>query len=745
MKYNQPLYLPRNGDIELSILNRNTLEIEYCFQRTTNTSTTPWDMLSGGTFVPPSLTVTIDGVVSPVTSYSFRRRPYYAPYKGGRDLRVGYWLYVVLANNIAEGQKVVVTDPTAKLFTSLFQTRNQLRVTPLIHVNQVGYAPNYQKKAMVSYYLGSAGELDLSYLSSFNLLDANNQVVFTGQLKPRLDVGYEYTPKPYQRVLEADFTSFSVPGVYKVQVPELGVSYAFTIHNEVFLSFARTFALGLLNQRCGFQVTKPYSRHQKNACHSALANIPTPSSSFPETWSMIASETNNTVINDTNLLYPFIKSGKINITGGHHDAGDYSRYCVNSAVFIHLITSGVDNAGLGTLDNLSLPESGNGLSDLLHIAKWEADFVFNMFDDDGGVFHLVYPKTRAYELDAGLQDSNFGDEQAVWIKTTIATAAVAGALAELGSSPLFRQQFGSVIADAYIAQAKKGWTFLMNAIAKYGFTGSFQQVRGGEADHTGALCYAAASLFTATGDTQYSSKLYSWLPDAANVPWQWGWRVMYGFYGCAVRNYAFGVQSGRRVAAEVDPTYLTNCRNQVIHAGENALRDSNNSAHGGSVTYENKNYAGSSFAWFFLSEPACDLVFANAITAKPEYVNAGISNFNNIVGCNPINVSSLSGLGQRRPRVFVSNYQLNDFRTMPPNGQLRASVSAGPTYLEGYKNPDNSNELTSLVFPNEYDLNGKYPPENRYIDQFQVQDEETLCQTHARGIVLSAWLAKLSV
>jgi hypothetical protein len=61
----------------------------------------------------------------------------------------------------------------------------------------------------------------------------------------------------------------------------------------------------------------------------------------------------------------------------------------------------------------------------------------------------------------------------------------------------------------------------MNAITKYGLTTSYQQIRGGDSDHTAALCYAASSLFTATNDSQYSTKLYTWLPDSNNVPWQW--------------------------------------------------------------------------------------------------------------------------------------------------------------------------------------------------------------------------------
>src|SRR5207244_1610687 len=91
-------------------------------------------------------------------------------------------------------------------------------------------------------------------------------------------------------------------------------------------------------------------------------------------------------------------------------------------------------AGAGALDNLGLPESGDGKSDLLQEAKWEADYLAKMQDADGGFYFLVYPRDRAYEDDV-LPDH--GDPQVVWPKTTAVSAAATAALAETASSPLF--------------------------------------------------------------------------------------------------------------------------------------------------------------------------------------------------------------------------------------------------------------------------------------------------------------------
>src|SRR5204863_8643789 len=121
------------------------------------------------------------------------------------------------------------------------------------------------------------------------------------------------------------------------------------------------------------------------------------------------------------------------VTGGHHDAGDYSKYTINVAALVHLLMFNVDAIpGVAALDNLGLPESGDGISDLMQEAKREADFLAKLQDADGGFYFLVYPKNREYEFDV-LPDH--GDPQVAWPKNTSATAAAVAALAQTASAP----------------------------------------------------------------------------------------------------------------------------------------------------------------------------------------------------------------------------------------------------------------------------------------------------------------------
>src|SRR5207245_10421594 len=143
-------------------------------------------------------------------------------------------------------------------------------------------------------------------------------------------------------------------------------------------------------------------------------------------------------------LYPLVNKGMIDVSGGHHDAGDYSKYTINSALLIHALMFGVDSLpGVAALDNLGLPESGDGISDVMQEAKWEADFLAKMQDADGGFYFLVYPQNREYENNV-LPDQ--GDSQVVWPKNTSATACSVAALAQCASSPLFKKTYPTTAA-----------------------------------------------------------------------------------------------------------------------------------------------------------------------------------------------------------------------------------------------------------------------------------------------------------
>ncbi|MBL1420909.1 MAG: glycoside hydrolase family 9 protein [Alphaproteobacteria bacterium] len=97
---------------------------------------------------------------------------------------------------------------------------------------------------------------------------------------------------------------------------------------------------------------------------------------------------------------------KLDVTGGWYDAGDHGKYVVNGGISVgqllatferSLTADGMPKAGYGD-GMLAIPESGNGIPDILDEAKWELDFMLKMVVPAGKphaglVHHKVHDST----------------------------------------------------------------------------------------------------------------------------------------------------------------------------------------------------------------------------------------------------------------------------------------------------------------------------------------------------------------
>ena len=740
------LEMPPVGTHRLRILDLRVLELILVTTERPEGRPEAWDFVGADRKLllpePGRFRVTANGTRRGVKAVGFKRRVLYAPLLR-RDLRIGNALYLELDGPVPEGAAVVVENPDGTLWkpaTRFEASAGALRLSPVIHVNQVGYVPAFPKTAMVGYYLGSLGELDLSALRVFRLVEAGTgRVAFEGALAARRDHGFPYAVAPYQRVLEADFSGFRTPGEFRLVVPGLGASYPFWVHDGVAAAFARTYALGLYHQRCGAENALPFTRFVHAPCHTAPAEVPT--MAFRQVQRELTGETRNARENPrhtapplrdvSSCLYPFIRSGRVDVAGGHHDAGDYSKYTINSARLIHDLVFAADAfPGAGDLDNLGLPESGDGKSDLLQIARWETDFLVKMQDADGGFFFLVYPRDRAYENNV-LPDK--GDPQVVFPKTTAVTAAAVAALAQAASSPRFQAQFPAAAAR-YLERARRGWEFLEQARAKYGSDGSYQKIThyGDTFLHDDELAWAATELYLATGDRRFHDRLLAQFDPADPRTRRWSWVRLFDAYGCAIRSYAFAAQTGRITRDRLDPAHLAKCRREILACGAEQAERAASCAYGTSFPFETKRVR--SAGWYFPAEPAFDLAVAEQIEPRPAFRAAILGNLAYEAGTNPCNMTFLTGLGWRREREVVHQYALNDRRVLPPSGIPIGSIQGGFMDLEPYKR-----ELGQLTFPPDGDSDNPYPFYDRWGDSFNVTTE-FVAAIQSRGLAFTAHL-----
>ncbi len=742
--------LPQDGDYSIRVLTPTIIELRRILPKSSGSAFADWNFVdSSGNFNAPSTSafnVNVNGQQVAVSSVGFRRIAAFGQLTVS-DLRVEACLYLTLASPLADGQSVQVTNPDGSLWPSSLNfstSTDPLRFNPAIHVNEEGYVPSFSKVAMVGYYLGNQGEMPIDASKGFKLVNAATGVtVYTGTLTPRADTGYEVSPMPYQKVYQADFSSVTTPGQYQLVVPGMGASAPFRIDDGIAMAFARTYELGIFHQRCGFAEDLPYTRFTHAACHLLPAEVPTADSQYDFTWKTVASysggnpsQTAPQITSPSTMLYPFINQGPIDVTGGHHDAGDYSKYTIDVAQLAHSLLFTADNIpGAGSLDNLGIPESGDGISDIMQEGKWEADYVAKLQDADGGFYFIVYPKNREYE---GNVSPEYGDQQVVWPKNTSATAASVAVLAEYASSPTFKQTYPDVAAS-YLAKAKLGWQFLMNAIAKYGKDGAYQKVTfyGDEFGHNDELAWAAAAMYAATGDTQYQTQLMQWFPNPADPnTFHWTWQRMYQGWGCAIRDYAFAARSGRLSSSQLDSTYLAACEGQVTAAGDDALNGTTSSAYGTSFPVNIRHAMQT--GWFFSLETAADMAVAYQVNPKQAYIDAVVQNMNYEAGCNPINTSFVAGLGLKRPTQMVSQYRNTNRHILPPDGEPMSNVHSAFGFLPVY-----GSDLSGVSFPADGTGGGSYQLQDRYSDIWNVTTEfVTVNQGHA--LMSSAFLAGLT-
>jgi hypothetical protein len=721
---------PESGSRSVQVLTPHYLEIAVVVAGPTQTPPDgPIPPPDVPALAPADFSVTVGGEKAVVAEVGFRRRVVYAPLKK-RDPRVGNFIVLRLAEPIADNQAVVVgyNGKVPWLAGEKLTARSDPhRLSPVLHVNQVGYAPDHAKIATVGYFLGSLGELPPPAATEFHLVNVRTgEIAHRGSLTPRPERGSPW--RWYTKVLEANFSAFRTPGEYRLVVPGLGASYPFFIHEGIPAAFARTYALGFYHQRCGAENTLPFTRFAHAACHLAPVEVPTVPLRTLKGFDETAPDAD---------LYPFVRKGVFDASRGHHDAGDYSKYTINSAGLIHTLVFAVDSLrGVAPLDNLGLPESGDGKSDVLQIAKWEADFLAKMQDDDGGFYFLVYPKNRRYEDDV-LPDK--GDPQIVWPKNSAATAAAVAALAQCASSPQFKKLYPDE-AKRYLAIALRGWDFLVRAEEKHGRGETYRKFTHygdlfGDADE---IAWAACELFLATQEERFEREVRARLDPRNPGQRRWGWRRLTEGYGNAVRSYAFGASSGRVPATKLERLLLKRCEDELIAGAEDWQRATRDSAYLTSYPEATKRVVGG--GWFFSTDQAFDMAVAAQLEfppkadRRPVFRDAVIANLNYEAGTNPVNVSFITGLGWKRPLEIVHQYAQNDHRLLPLAGIPQGSIQDGFTWLWNYKG-----ELGAQSHPLDGAKTAPYPIQDRWGDSFNLQTEFVVTN-QARALAVAAWL-----
>jgi endoglucanase len=256
------------------------------------------------------------------------------------------------------------------------------------------------------------------------------------------------------QVATVDFTSQTAPGLYFLYVPTLGLrSYTFRIADDVYDVVGAAAVKSYYFQRCNHDKQLPFASDQlpgfsglggkwvDGACHATDAQAPAGPGSADH--------------------------GALDVHGGWHDAGDYQKTLWGRGVPQLLFAYEV-NPGAWTDGQLAIPESGNGIPDLLDEARWELDFYLRMQRPDG---HFM---TSAKGINPTVTSPpSASDEQRVYFDSTspsgngwsgggvtIGEATGNAVLALAHAAIVFRAAGQQAIGDGYAAAATSGWQWL---------------------------------------------------------------------------------------------------------------------------------------------------------------------------------------------------------------------------------------------------------------------------------------------
>jgi endoglucanase len=296
---------------------------------------------------------------------------------------------------------------------------------PAIKVDTVGYPASWKKIVVFNVPPEAAV-----------VRDAKGNVALAIGPDQIVDRGVDAASK--DPVWQVDISALKTPGVYTVEGKgPSGVvkSDKFAIgdgaHDDALLAGLKSFYF----QRTRTALEKPYAVWKGDAYLRAK-----PSHVHEDVgWDL----------ND----YP-AKKHKFKVEGGWHDAGNYDMYVPSTAPSAQTLLMAYEwNPKAFDDRSLVIPESGNGIPDILDETKWGLVWVLSVQDDSGAFRHREAVMEFSPELPAD------EDKTVRWIAgvSTAATAKAVGALAMAARvyAP-FDKKFAKRCEDA----AKRGWAWL---------------------------------------------------------------------------------------------------------------------------------------------------------------------------------------------------------------------------------------------------------------------------------------------
>jgi len=172
------------------------------------------------------------------------------------------------------------------------------------------------------------------------------------------------------KVWYADISALKQDGAYYIEDLTNHVrSYGFRVDQDVYLPVLKAAVRMFFYQRCGCDLPEA---NAGAAWHHATCHLADSQDRAAELYIDGAS-----------------KGQPRDVHGGWHDAGDYNKYVPFTNVVIPSLVLAYELNPTVFGDDWNIPESGNGIPDILDEIRWECDWLLRMQMPDGSVCNRV--------------------------------------------------------------------------------------------------------------------------------------------------------------------------------------------------------------------------------------------------------------------------------------------------------------------------------------------------------------------
>lgn len=529
---------------------------------------------------------------------------------------------------------------------------------PAIDVNQLGYAPDSSRRAILRSGAPAQGRAQAP--AAWTLVAADGRLVRSGTTRP---LGFDAASGFHLQAIDFDGPLPGGPG-YRLKVGEIE---------------SRPFAIapGLL---------QPVARDALHYFYHNRSGVPIEARLVGSQWARPAGHPRELVScfagrdaagND----WPGC-SYTLDATGGWYDAGDHGKYVVNGGISVWTLLNLFEIRPDAFPDrSMAIPEAGNGASDLLDEARYQMEFLLRMQVPDGATIALPVSQPDGRRplqfspVDAGgmahlkiadvrwtalpLRPDKDPEPRFLYPPSTSATLNLAATAAQCAR---VWKSIDPAFSQTCLRAARRAWDAAQRNPAIYAawdFPGS-----GGYGDTrlSDEFYWAAAELLATTGEARFldavrASPHFGQLADAPN----WQAVAPLGTLTLALSPTALPPPERKKMVAAVSAA-ADRFQSEIARSGYGIP------------------FAGADYVWGSNGEllnRALVLGTAHHLGGNPAHRAAMADVLDYLLGRNPIGVSYISGHGTRAMQAPHHRFwaaSLDPAFPPPPPG----AVSGGP-------------------------------------------------------------------